>query len=993
MTLFEQIKNTLDLRTTLEQLGLKFEKQGSVYKTCCPFHKEKTPSFSIKDGGDSYKCYGCEISGDVFTFLENFEKLTPGEALKRAADLAGIKIPEKSNPVQKKRSAVERIRESAAEFFFLNLNKEANQYLIEKRKHLPDTIKKMKVGYSLPGLLEHLKNKGFKEKDILLSGLASQNKDGSIYPYFGGKFIIFPHFWNGDVVHFTMKDPAKKKDFQLRAKNRSQDWICYNQDALKHKEVILVEGENDLLSLIDAGFHNVISLIGGPSVEQLKSLSAHLTKKHLYLWVDKDKAGEGYIRRICSYMEGLKVQVSIITHPGDCKDPDEFIHSHDPDPRGQVQELIKKSVSYLYWEIEQAAKITNFDEMVKHLEDMEVFEKVSYLTGVKKDAVFQKLLQLGFTEDNLQAETKKVDDLKNKFDLIREKGGIKNEAALSLAMTIFTYFKNTGKFFFNSENKASLLYKGDIYQISDNPFFSPLMMRKTGLLYKLQPGPAIWEALRNYAIIHGVKIEQLSWMHTDFKQDAIFLNPNMDDNKIIKISPNKIEEIENGINDDHILLSGCSMMDDNFQFLPDVSIKEGMELLKDLFFKNLACEVKQRYWILSWMFLSFLIDFSQQRPIAKFCGTSGHGKTTAAKLMSLILYGKNHVSSPTPAAAYSNGTRNPFIILDNLENEQLPKFRDFLLQAVGEGSKVKRALGSDNQTIQEKIKCIVAVTAIEPFDRPELVNRTWEFDFIKQFHSKEFMETAVIRNIEKNRNTILSAMFKFISEEILTNLDMQEELYKLIKLTYKAHPKDRTDDSLCMLMLIMEKLTKYFPLKEFETIEKKDQVLEIRNAWIGYQKEKAMETETGISHILVLLNSLIKEIEDLVRNNTEGETSWEHDSFGKGFRAFYHPTLKIEVGVSKLIRKIKDENENDYRTFKFIITSATLHDVFSLLSKNLGRPYLYKNCRTLIVRMKNDAKILQKNGWNVPLNDNGKIDYYHTVHGSRKILLTKKVYS
>lgn len=992
MTSHQEIKSILDLKTTLEGFGLVFKKKGSNYQTCCPFHEEKTASFSIKAGADFYNCFGCQIKGDIFTFLEHFLHLDKQQALFKAADLAGVVIPKKGpKKKERKRSVSELIRLEAARFYFLHIDKPGAKQYLKSRNHKPDIIRKMKVGWNPGGIIEHLKKKEFSEEDIIKAGFRDQHNN--IFAFFPNDVIIFPHFIGEDVASFTMKDPSKQKEFQWRAKDRDKDWHFYNQDVLKkYKEIILVEGENDLLSLMDAGYSNVICMIGGISEEQLKYLYAHLKNKTLFIWADKDPAGFQYIRRISDYLDGLKCQVSIITHPGETKDPDEFIQNIKADPRKQIKDAIDKSLTYIYWEIEQAERLPDLKDKIEHFEDTELFEKISFVEGMERDAVFHKLLQVGFSGDSLNEELSKFDDLKKIFDTKWVKGLVKNENANSLAMTIFTYFQKVGKFFFNSTNKASLLYKGKIYQISDNPFFNPLIMFKTGLNYKLTPAPAIWEALRSYAIIHGVKIEQLSWLHTDFKQDSIFINPNMPDNKILKVSPGKIEEIENGLNDDHVLLSGCPMMND-FEFRPDVNIKDGMNLLKELFFQNLACDVKQRYWIVSWMIMSFLIDFSHQRPIAKFSGSSASGKSTAIKLISYLLYGQNHVGLPTPAAAFATGTENPLVILDNIENDILPKYRDFLLQAVGEGSKIKRAIGSDTKVVHEKVKCIVATTAIEPFDRPELINRTWDFEFTKIFHSKDFLESAIIRKIEKNRNLILSTILKFISEEILTNTDRIEELYKLIKLTFQAHPKDRTDDSLCLLMFIMEKLTNYFPLNEFDPNFTKgsDQAEVIRSAWIGYQKSIALDSETGSSHCLTLLNSLVKEIRGIVREDNTEHLLWNHPKFGDDFKTFYHPDLKIEVAVSKKIT-IENKEKQQYRMYKLMVTSSTLHDVFSQISRNLGRPYMFRSCQVLTQRMKNDHKILKDNGWDIPLNDKGNISYHHIIKGTRRILLTKLVY-
>ncbi|MCX5717271.1 MAG: CHC2 zinc finger domain-containing protein, partial [Nitrospirae bacterium] len=288
---FDRIKERLDLRTIiLQETGLQMK---GPHLDSCPFCNGHE-CFSIKD--TQYKCFQCpddSSSGDIFTFIQKFKSLDAHESLKYAASLAGITLKEKKK-AEVKLSSKERIFMEAAIYYHLHmLDNGGKQYLMEQRGHKEDVLRKMQVGWTDGGLVEHLRKKGFDEIEIKASGLAKiREQDGveHLVDYFLKNVAIFPHFEDSRVLHFTIKDPHKKLKYQLLEKDRIKDWRFYNQLAIeKFKEVIVVEGENDLLSVLDSGTENVIGLIGQPAEYQLKALQAACRHKHLYLWLDNDE--------------------------------------------------------------------------------------------------------------------------------------------------------------------------------------------------------------------------------------------------------------------------------------------------------------------------------------------------------------------------------------------------------------------------------------------------------------------------------------------------------------------------------------------------------------------------------------------------------------------------------------------------------------------------------------------------------------------------------
>ena len=322
MSDFVRVKEALPIKETVLSLtGLKMK---GPHLERCPFCGHHG-CFSFKDEG--FKCFSCDARGDIFSFLERHESLTPKEALERAAGLAGIFLPSPRGRVAgsmddsgrgaEPLTVADKIFAAAADYYHLHWA-EGRSYFIEARKHTEHSIAALRAGWSDGSLLEHLRGKDFLDEDIQASGLVvEREKKGqkALDDFFLRGLAVYPHYCQGRVVHFTCKDQAKKYELQLPKKHRAESWLCYNQDALyKRGELIIVEGENDLMSLFDAGFHNVIALCGNPSDERLKQIAAHCSGRHVYLCFDNDEGGKKYVRRFAPALiaEGAAVRIMVV---------------------------------------------------------------------------------------------------------------------------------------------------------------------------------------------------------------------------------------------------------------------------------------------------------------------------------------------------------------------------------------------------------------------------------------------------------------------------------------------------------------------------------------------------------------------------------------------------------------------------------------------------------------------------------------------------------
>ena len=381
---FEEIKRAADLKAIIpSETGLQM---GKNHLESCPFC-DGHDCFSINTKKQQYKCFQCDTGGDIFDFLTKYHGVTEQESLQQAASIVGHTLSQHKKSVRLSKN--DTLLLSAAEYYHRHmLINGARKYLVDQRGHSMTTLELMKVGWSDGKLFSHLQKQGFTTGEIVESGLAraDKKKPGHHYDFFGKGLAIFPHFENGRTLHFTIKDPLKKRpSYQLPAVNRHKKWRFYNQDSLfRYDELILVEGENDTLSVLDSGVRQVIGMTGQISEEQIKSLAAHCkTKKHLYLWMDNDfdhskpyTKGYGYIRKICESLPGVNIRIFL--YPGNFNDPDDYLQHLPRDKRrNAVCRLREESVDYLTWEIMQAEAKATLEDKVEHLKQLSIFQQIS----------------------------------------------------------------------------------------------------------------------------------------------------------------------------------------------------------------------------------------------------------------------------------------------------------------------------------------------------------------------------------------------------------------------------------------------------------------------------------------------------------------------------------------------------------------------------------------------------------------------------------------
>ncbi|MFW5888592.1 MAG: DNA primase [Patescibacteria group bacterium] len=342
----EEIKSRLDIVDIIREY-IQLKSAGANFQALCPFHREKTPSFSVSPEKQIWHCFGCGKGGDVISFVMEMEGITFVEALRSLAPKAGVTLKKENSQMASQRNRLLDIMETAVNYYHRNLleseeAKPAREYLY-KRGLTDKTIGEWQLGYSPESwddILNLLKEKGYSEREVFQAGL-SIKKEGreSYYNRFRGR-IMFPiNEFNGNTVAFSARvRPDKEEQEKLGKYINSPQTMIYDKSRIlfgldkaklsirNAKFVVVVEGQMDVITAHQHGFKNVVASSGTALTEaQLQLLKRY--SENIALAFDMDEAGKMAADRGIKEAMKQDVNIKIVTLPGG-KDPDELIRNN-----------------------------------------------------------------------------------------------------------------------------------------------------------------------------------------------------------------------------------------------------------------------------------------------------------------------------------------------------------------------------------------------------------------------------------------------------------------------------------------------------------------------------------------------------------------------------------------------------------------------------------------------------------------------------------------
>ena len=337
--IIEEVRQKNDIVDVVSQY-VRLTRRGSTYFGLCPFHNEKTPSFSVTPGKQMYYCFGCGAGGNVYNFIMEYENYTFGEALKHLADRAGVELPkiEYSREVREKaeqRAELLEINKQAAQYYYYQLRTEGGkigyQYF-SGRGLSEETMRKFGLGYSDKfggGLYTFLKSKGYSDERLRESGLFNVDERHGMYDKFWNR-VIFPIMdVNNRVIGFggrVMGDgkPKYLNSPETKIFDKSRNLYGLNiARTTRKKYLILCEGYMDVISMHQAGFTNAVASLGTALTSGHASLLKRYTQEVLLLY-DSDEAGIRAALRGIPILRDAGVS-SRVVNLKPYKDPDEFI--------------------------------------------------------------------------------------------------------------------------------------------------------------------------------------------------------------------------------------------------------------------------------------------------------------------------------------------------------------------------------------------------------------------------------------------------------------------------------------------------------------------------------------------------------------------------------------------------------------------------------------------------------------------------------------------
>ena len=442
-SLIDEIKVNNDIVDIISQYVV-LKRSGRNFFGLCPFHKEKSPSFSVSPDKQIFHCFGCGAGGNVFHFMSKIENIGFVDSVKILADRANIVLPTLDNAgdakKEKLKAKVYEINQIAAEFYHENLYKPTSkiaQDYVKKRKLDNKTLKTFTIGYAgkFDELYRELVKKGYTEEEMLASSLILKNDNGQFIDRFRKRFMIPIKDVRDRVIAFggRVLDDSKPKYINspeniVYSKGRNLFGLNVAKRNLTDK-IVIVEGYMDAISLYQRGINNVVASLGTALTEHQGRLLGKYAKQ-IIIGYDADGAGQAATMRGLEILQklGYDVRVLQLDDPT-VKDPDEYVIKNGT---GRFERCVDNAISLVEFKVKMLKRTLNINtasdkikflnevskilsKVDNHIEKEVYIERISKEYGVSKEAIYAQTNKLQYAD----AKDSKV--LERKIPVIRHK--------------------------------------------------------------------------------------------------------------------------------------------------------------------------------------------------------------------------------------------------------------------------------------------------------------------------------------------------------------------------------------------------------------------------------------------------------------------------------------------------------------------------------------------------------------------------------------------
>ena len=426
----EEVRQANDIVDVISQY-VHLKRSGRNFFGLCPFHNEKSPSFSVSPDKQIFHCFGCGVGGNVFTFLSKIEGINFVEAVQTLAERANIQLPTFENQADRQkeelRAKVYKVNEFTAEYYHENLYKptaKIAQDYVKKRKLSNETLKSFRIGFSgkFDELYQALRKEGFQDLEILESGLVNKNDNGRYIDRYRNRLMFPICDARGRVIAFggRVLDDSKPKYINSPENivfNKGRNLFGLNvakkgQDT--KRRLLIVEGYMDVISLHQRGITNVVAPLG-TALTQQQGWLLRKTSEQIILSFDSDEAGLKAKIRAVDILQNMGCDIRILQMEG-AKDPDEYIIKYG---NARFQSLVDKALSIIEFKVKLLKKdldLNSTNDKIKFLNEIakliskvdnniekEVYiEKISKEYEISKEAIYAEVNKL--TYENKQGE-------------------------------------------------------------------------------------------------------------------------------------------------------------------------------------------------------------------------------------------------------------------------------------------------------------------------------------------------------------------------------------------------------------------------------------------------------------------------------------------------------------------------------------------------------------------------------------------------------------
>ena len=437
--LIEEIRNSNDIVDVISQYVI-LKRSGRNFFGLCPFHKEKSPSFSVSPDKQIFHCFGCGVGGNVIHFVSKIENLDFRETLELLANRANIQLPTLDNSYQDNKKAllkskVYEINEITAKFYHENLYKptsKAAQEYIKKRKLDNRTLKQFLIGYSgkFDELYKMLRQKGFTDEEILASSLVNRADNGRFIDRFRNRLMIPIQDATGKFIAFggRVLDDSKPKYINspeniVYSKGRNLFGLNIAKKG-DTKKIIIVEGYMDAISLYQRGITNVVASLGTALTEQQGRL-LRKSSEQVIIGYDADGAGQAATLRGMDILQNMGCDIRVLQIYG-AKDPDEFVIKYGPD---RFKKCVDSAISLVEFKVKvlkQNLNLENVNDKIKFLNEVaKIISKVD--NSIEKEIYIDKISQeYGISKEAIYGEVNKLMYSKNSDKKVLEKAPVKS---------------------------------------------------------------------------------------------------------------------------------------------------------------------------------------------------------------------------------------------------------------------------------------------------------------------------------------------------------------------------------------------------------------------------------------------------------------------------------------------------------------------------------------------------------------------------------------